>query len=92
MLDKRTFIEGLNKLLNTFTSWRFDTDNDEALKLWYEHFKHMDKERYLYMINAFIGHSERYPTIAGLKKCDTMPRKSRTQLEHEKMLKENGYA
>ena len=90
MLDKKVFIEGLNKLLNTFTLWSFDTDNSETLKVWYGHFEHMDNERYLYMIDAFIGHSERYPTIAGLKKCDTIPRKSADQLNHEQMLRENG--
>jgi len=30
------------------------------------------------------------PTVSGLKRNDTIPRKSKDQIEHEKMLKENG--
>lgn len=88
MLDKNKFIEGMNMLIVSYPNWKFDIENKFALKVWYDKFKHMDNERFIYMINAYNGFDERYPTIAGLKKCDTIPRKSHTQIEHEKMLAE----
>lgn len=91
MLDKDTFIDGLNKLLVSFPNWNLDIDNKRTLRVWYEKFRHMDAKRYMHMINAYIGYYDRYPTIAGLLKCDTLPRKSITQIKHEQALKEHGY-
>jgi len=90
MLDKKIFINGINDLLIAFPSWNFDAENKSALSFWYERFKHMDKERFGYMIKSYTDHETRFPTIAGLKKCDTIPRKSRDQIQHEQMLKEMG--
>jgi len=90
MLDKNTFVEGLNKLIVAYPSWGLKSDDNKTLRVWYNFFKHMDGERFNYMINSYIEHEPRYPTVAGLKKCDTIPRKSRDQIEHEKMLKEQG--
>ena len=88
MLDKKTFISGLNILLATYPNWNFDIENKYVIKTWYDKFKHMDNERFLYMVNAYVDYDASYPTIAGLKRCDTMPRKTRDQIEHEKMLAE----
>mgnify|MGYP001171381621 FL=1 len=90
ILNKKTFVTGMNKLLVTFPGWGFDIDNKFAIKTWYEFFEHMDDERFLYMIDQYIENESKFPTVAGLKKCDTIPRKSRTQIEHEQMLRENG--
>ena len=90
ILNKKTFVTGMNKLLVTFPGWGFDIDNKFAIKTWYEFFEHMDDERFLYMIDQYIENESKFPTVAGLKKCDTIPRKSRTQIEHEQMLREHG--
>jgi len=90
VLDKKTFVTGMNKLLVTFPGWGFDIDNKFAIKTWYEKFEHMDDDRFMYMIDQYIENESKFPTVAGLKKCDTIPRKSRTQIEHEKMLREHG--
>ena len=90
VLNKKTFVTGLNKLLVAFPGWNFDIDNKFAIKTWYEKFKYMDDERFMYMIDQYIDTETRFPTVAGLKECDTIPRKSRTQIEHEQMLREHG--
>lgn len=90
VLDKKTFVTGLNKLLVSFPGWNFDINNQFAMKTWYEFFEHMDDERYLYMVDKYIENENKFPTVAGLKEWDKIPRKSRTQLEHEQMLREHG--
>lgn len=91
MLDKKHFIEQMNLLLVAFPSWNFDASNQLALKVWYKKFSSFTNERFSYMVDRYIDKGEFNPTIAALKKHDTMPRKSRTQLEHEKMLEEIGW-
>ena len=90
MLSKDAFFEGMDKLLAFYPGWQIRNDDTTVMKFWYEKFKHMDDERFMYMIDKYIDTETRFPTVAGLKECDTIPRKSRTQLEHEKMLREHG--
>jgi len=90
MLSKDAFFEGMDKLLAFYPGWPIKNDDADVMKFWYEKFKHMDDERFMYMIDQYIDTETRFPTVAGLKECDTIPRKSRTQLEHEKMLREHG--
>ena len=90
MLSKDVFFEGMDKLLAFYPGWQIRNDDANVMKLWYEKFKHMDDERFMYMIDQYVDTETRFPTVAGLKECDTIPRKSRTQLEHEKMLREHG--
>lgn len=90
ILDKTVFTDGLNTLLAYFPSWKLDIKNSFVLKKWYEQFEHMDNERFLYMIDNYAKNDRALPTIAGLLECDTIPRKSRTQIEHEQMLREHG--
>ena len=90
MLNKETFFKGMDKLVNAFPNWRLNYDDPEVMKDWYSFFEYMDDERFLYMVDAYINFSNRFPTVAGLKECDTIPRKSKEQLKHEQMLRENG--
>src|SRR5690625_1097015 len=90
MLNKETFFKGMDKLVNAFPNWKLKYDDPEVMKDWYSFFDYMDDERFLYMIDAYIDFSSRFPTVAGLKECDTIPRKSKEQLKHEQMLRENG--
>lgn len=92
MLNKETFIDGMQTLLDFYPRWNIKLEEERVARRWYQHFRHMEDNRFTYMIDAHIKWSKFDPTIASLMECDTMPRKSRTQLEHEKMLKENGYA
>ena len=89
-LSKDLFVEQMNILLVAFPSWNFDANNPLSLKVWYDKFKNFDEERFIHMIDSYVNDAEFNPTIAGLKKHDTLPRKSITQINHEKMLKENG--
>src|SRR5690625_539323 len=88
MLSKEIFKDGMQILVDSYPNWKFKYDDPKAMKTWYGFFKHMDDERFMYMINAYVGYSDRFPTVAGLKECDTIPRKSRDQHKHEKMLRE----
>lgn len=88
MLDKKTFINGLNKLIVAYPNWNLDVDNAQVLKIWFDFFKHMDNKRFDHMINEYIDNQRFNPTVAGLKECDTFPRKSITQLRHEQEMKE----
>ena len=90
MLDKTTFKDGMQKLVDTYPNWNFKYDDPKTMRMWYEYFKHMDTERFNYMIDQYVKHERAYPTIAGLLENDTMPRKTRTQIKHEKMLEELG--
>ena len=51
VLNKKTFITGLNKLLVSFPGWNFDINNKFAIKTWYEFFEHMDDERFIGEVN-----------------------------------------
>lgn len=88
MLSKDVFFEGMDKLLAFYPGWKIKNDDATVMKVWYEMFKHMDDERFIYMINNYIKNDKSLPTVAGLLACDTIPRKTRDQIEHEKMLKE----
>lgn len=90
MLEKEVFFSEMDKLVNMYPNWGLKYDDKKVMKQWYEKFRHMDNERFSYMINQYIKHERAYPTIAGLLENDTIPRKSRDQIEHEKMLKEMG--
>ena len=89
-ISKDLFVDHMNILLVAFPSWNFDSKNPLALKVWYDKFKHFDEERFTRMIDSYVSDAKFNPTIAGLKEHDTLPRKSITQINHEKMLKENG--
>lgn len=89
-LTKEGFKTGMQRLVDAYPNWRFKYDDPNAMSTWYKFFDYMDDERFLYMIDAYIDFSSRFPTVAGLKECDTIPRKSKEQLKHEQMLRENG--
>ena len=88
MLSKDVFFEGMDKLLAFYPGWKIRNDDKNVMKVWYEMFKHMDDERFMYMINNYIKSDKSLPTVAGLLACDTIPRKTKDQIEHEKMLRE----
>ena len=88
MLSKDVFFEGMDKLLAFYPGWKIRNDDKNVMKVWYEMFKHMDDERFMYMINNYIKNDKSLPTVAGLLACDTIPRKTKDQIEHEKMLRE----
>ena len=90
MLNKDIFFDQMELLVGMYPSWGIQKDDPKVMKSWYGFFKHMDDERFTYMINQYIENENFNPTIAGLKKCDTIPRKTKDQIKHEKMLKENG--
>ena len=88
VLSKEVFTEGLNTLIAFYPNWNLNIDSTYVLKKWYEKFEHMDNERFMYMINNYIKNDKSLPTVAGLLACDTIPRKTKDQIEHEKMLRE----
>lgn len=91
MLDKDVFIENMEKLLVLYPAWNAKLDDENVARTWYEQFKHMDDERFVYMVNKYIENEKFPPTVKGLLENDTIPRKSRDQLKHEQMLREQGY-
>lgn len=90
MLDKEVFFANMDNLVMAFPNWKLDFDNPDVIKFWYSNFMNLDNERFAYMVDKYINNETFNPTIKGLKNWDTIPKKSRDQIEHEKMLKENG--
>ena len=90
MLDKNVFFEKMDELVMSFPSWKLDFEDAKVMKFWYSKFEHMDNERFVYMVDSYVNGESFPPTINGLNNHDNIPRKSRDQVEHEKMLKEMG--
>ena len=91
MLDKETFTFKMNEMLMAFPSWQIKYDDPETMRFWHYKFKNMDNNRFVHMVDSYVDNEDFPPTIGKLRKHDTLPRKSRTQIEHEKMLKEVGW-
>lgn len=91
MLDKNIFFDHMEKLLMAYPNWKINLSDKNTSKFWYEQFKNMENKHFIHMVNSFVNTEKFNPTIAGLKEHDTHPRKSREQLEHEQMLRDNGY-
>lgn len=90
MLDKQVFKKGMQQLLYAFPNWKIKLDDQEVARFWYMRFKDFENERFMQMVDKYIENEKFDPTIKSLKSWDIMPRKTRDQLEHEKMLKEAG--
>lgn len=90
MLSKDVFFEKMDELVMTYSNWRLKYDDVKTMKFWYEKFQHMEDAQFKYMVDRYIENDKFNPTISGLKEWDTMPRKSATQIEHEKVLREHG--
>lgn len=90
MLDKETFFASMDKLVMAFPNWKLDVESTSVMQFWYTKFRDTDNERFSHMVDNYIENENFSPTIKGLKDHDTLPRKSITQVNHEKMLKENG--
>lgn len=90
MLSKDTFMFKMDELLMTFPNWKIKYDDPNTMRFWYSKFSHMNEKQFVFMIDSYIENETFNPTIGGLKNYDTLPKKSHTQIEHEKMLKENG--
>lgn len=90
MLDKQVFKQYFDLLFEAFPTWGVDKSSGSTMSFWYSRFKTFDNERFSHMVESYIEHEKFNPTVAGLKEHDTLPRKSITQINHEKMLKENG--
>lgn len=90
MLDKDTFFEKFDELVTAYPSWKLDFGNARVVKFWYSKFEDMESGHFIHMVDSYIEKERFNPTIAGLREHDTLPRKTRDQIEHEKMLKEHG--
>ena len=83
MLDKDVFFNKFDELIIVYPNWKIKYDDAKVMKLWYKHFSNFDDERFIHMIDQYIDSNNFNPTIAGLRECDTLPRKSATQIAHE---------
>src|SRR5699024_9412838 len=92
MLEKEVYKKQIDKLSVLYPNWKFDKSDATTAIIWYEQFEHMENDRFSHMVDQYIKSNQYNPTVKGLLECDTLPRKSRTQLEHEKMLKETGWS
>lgn len=91
MLNKSTFKKGMQQLLLAFPNWKVRLDKPDVASFWYTKFNKYSDEQFLVMVEQYIENERFDPTIKGLKDWDVLPRKSKTQIEHEQMLKEYGY-
>ena len=90
MLSKNTFKKGMQLLLLAFPNWKVRLEESSVASFWYAIFKDYDDKRFMAMVKKYIENERFEPTVKGLKDWDVMPRKSKTQIEHEKMLREHG--
>src|SRR5690625_324762 len=88
MLTKETFSFKMNELLMAFPNWKIDNNDPETMRFWYYQLKDMSGDRFVAMVDQYINNEQYNATIGGLKQYDTLPRKTRDQIEHEKMLRE----
>ena len=91
MLDKELFFEGMEELLKFFPNWNIDLSEEQNTRAWYNKFKHMSDGRFIKAVDEYIRNEQFNPTVAGILKY-YLPeqKKTATQIEHEKMLQENG--
>lgn len=87
-LDKTVFIQGMNQLLMVFPSWQIKYDDKKVMSAWYRMFEDLTDDQFRHMTWSYIKSEKFVPTVAGLMEHDTLPRKSQTQIAHERMLKE----
>lgn len=90
MLGKEVFFVNMENLLMAFPNWKLNVEDVEIMKFWHTAFKNFSNERFVYMIDQYINNENFNPTIGGLKRHDTLPVKSATQIKHENMLAKNG--
>jgi len=81
-------MNGMQLLVDSYPNWKFKHDDSKAMATWYGFFSHMDDERFNHMITEYVKSDKFNPTVAGLLECDTLPRKSITQLRHEQEMRE----
>lgn len=91
MLNKELFFNKMNELLILFPNWNPDLDNKETVITWYKQFQDLYDEEFIHMVDSFIQNEKFNPTVGGLfQYLVKKKRKSRDQIKHEEMLKENG--
>lgn len=90
MLNKEVFFQNMDNLLMAFPNWKLNVEDVKVMRFWYNAFRNFDNARFGYMVDQYIDNENYNPTIGGLKKYDTFPRKSVTQIKHEEMLKREG--
>jgi len=66
MLDKKTFKDGINKLLAVFPNWKIKCDDPEVMQMWYGFFSSMEQEEFTTTIHSYIENEKTWPTVAGL--------------------------
>lgn len=89
MLNKDVFFNKMDELVMTYANWRLKYDDVKTMKFWYDKFKDFEDERFIQMVDKYLANEKFNPTIAGLREWDIMPRKSATQIAHEKSLAEH---
>lgn len=90
MLSKKVFIFKMEELLMSFPNWKIDNDDPRTMSFWYNNFSNLSDDSFVHMVDQYISNENFNPTIGGLKRYDTLPIKSATQIKHEQMLKGNG--
>ena len=66
ILDKKTFLRGMQQLIYAFPNWNVKVDEKESMAVWYSFFQTMTDHRYNAMIKKYIENERAYPTVAGL--------------------------
>lgn len=66
MLDKKTFIEGMQMLVMTFPNWMVKVEDKHTMETWYKFFEDKEDSKFMRMIRVYIKKERSYPTVAGL--------------------------
>lgn len=84
------FFNKMDQLVVSYPNWKLEVESEKVMKFWYSKFESMENNHFEYMVDKYIENEIYNPTIAGLKKWDIVPRKSKDQIKHEEMIKEMG--
>lgn len=52
-MTEKTFIDGMNYLKATYISWKFDTNSEQQIRVWYSMFDAMDDKDFMDMIKQY---------------------------------------
>lgn len=80
MLNIEVFINGMKDLVYFYPSWNVATEEKEAMKRWYEMFKHIDDDTFNNMVAEHIKVVEFNPTVASLFRINKLVRPKETRL------------
>ena len=61
MLDKKTFLQGINYLKANYINWGFDLNNDLMLKVWHKKVSNLDPSLFMQLVEKYTDTNKYAP-------------------------------